>query len=364
MPAPPEQLAVRLLRVRAALAPLGLDALVVSGLSNLAYLTGLRMSAGLAVLTGDAAWLVADGRYAAQAARAAAELPDTTTVTMTTGQSYEEALAALIRQQGWATVGLEAAHLSMARATTIKRLADWDPALQWIDSEGLVERHRMVKDRWELAVLRDAGERLSRVAACILPKVSPGLTERQVAWEIEVALHSAGFDRPAFETIVASGPHGARPHHRPTDRRLASGDLVLLDFGGMLDGYAVDMSRTVALGRVDDRRQRWLTAVAAAQQAAVAAIAPGRLPSEVDGAARQVLAADGLGDYFIHSTGHGLGLDIHELPTVGARGDATGPLTADVVFTVEPGVYVPDEGGVRIEDDVVVTATGAERLTS
>jgi Xaa-Pro aminopeptidase len=363
MPAPTDQLALRLQRSRAAVAAAGLDALVVSGLSNLAYLTGVRMSAGLAAVTADAAWIVADGRYAAEAARAVRHLPDTTLIGMSAGQSYEEALAALVRDRGWSTVGLEAAHLSVARAAAIRRLAGSDPARQWVDSEGIVEAQRMVKDRWELAVLREAGGRLSRVAACILPKVSAGLTERQVAWEIEVALHSAGFERPAFETIVASGPHAARPHHRPTDRRLASEELVLLDFGGVLDGYAVDMSRTIALGPVDARRRHWLTAVAAAQQAAVAATAPGRLPSEVDGAARRALAGEGLDDYFIHSTGHGLGLDVHEPPTIGSRGDATGPLTAGMVFTVEPGVYVPDEGGVRIEDDVLVTATGAERLT-
>jgi Xaa-Pro aminopeptidase len=363
MPAPLDQIALRLQRARAAVVAAGLDALVVSGLSNLAYLTGLRMSAGLAVVTADAAWIVADGRYAAAAGRAASQLPGTSLVALTTGQSYEEGLGVLVGARGWARVGLEAAHLSLARATAMRQQAGADLARQWINSEGLVEACRMVKDPWELAVLREAGGRLSEVAACILPKVSGGLTERQVAWEIEVALHSAGFERPAFETIVASGPHAARPHHRPTDRRLTPGELVLLDFGGILEGYAVDMSRTVALGSVSARCRHWLTAVAAAQEAAVAAASPGQLPSEVDGAARRVLAGEGLDAYFIHSTGHGLGLDVHELPTIGARGDATGPLTSGVVFTVEPGVYVPDEGGVRIEDDVLVTATGAERLT-
>jgi Xaa-Pro aminopeptidase len=184
-----------------------------------------------------------------------------------------------------------------------------------------------------------------------------------VAWDIDVALRSAGFERPAFETIVAGGPNAARPHHRPTDRRLETGELVLVDFGGQLDGYAVDLSRTVALGDVGPRRRHWLEAVAAAQAAAVAAVAPGRLPSEVDTAARRRLAVEGLADYFVHSTGHGLGLDVHERPTIAARGDAAGPLATDMVFTIEPGVYVPGEGGVRIEDDVLVTATGAERLT-
>jgi Xaa-Pro aminopeptidase len=363
MPPPADQLARRLVRVRAAVPAAGLDALVVTGLSNLSYVTGLRMSAGIMVVDADAAWLLADGRYAAEAGVAARALPATHLVGLAPGQSYEEAVGALIRQRGWAAVGLEAGHLTVARAAAIRRATGPDPALQWIDTDGVIETLRMVKDPWEVAVLREAGARLSDVATCILPKVSAGLTERQVAWEIDVALHSAGFERPAFETIVASGPHAARPHHRPTARRLAAGELALLDFGGVLDGYAVDLSRTVAVGQVDDRRRHWLAAVAAAQAAAIGAAAPGRLPSEVDAAARRVLAAEGLGEYFVHSTGHGLGLDVHERPTIGARGDVTGPLSAGVVFTVEPGVYLPDEGGVRIEDDVLVTATGAERLT-
>lgn len=363
MPPPADQLVRRLDHVRAAVSATGLGALVVTGLSNLSYLTGLRMSAGMMAVDADAAWLLADGRYAAEAGVATRGLPGTHLVGLGPGESYEEAVGALVRRQGWTTVGLEAGHLTLARAAAIRRAAGLEPALQWIDTDGIVETLRMVKDPWEVAVLREAGARLSQVATCILPKVSAGLTERQVAWEIDVALHSAGFERPAFETIVASGPHAARPHHRPTSRALAAGELALLDFGGILDGYAVDLSRTVAVGKIDPRRRHWLDAVAAAQAAAIAATGPGRLPSEVDAAARHVLAAEGLGEYFVHSTGHGLGLDVHERPTIGARGDATGRLSAGVVFTVEPGVYVPDEGGVRIEDDVLVTDTGAERLT-
>jgi len=254
--------------------------------------------------------------------------------------------------------------VTVGRLAAIRRGLGDAGAPVWVETDGVIEELRAVKDDWELAVLREAGARLSAVAACILPKVSAGQTERQVAWEIDVALHSAGFERPAFETIVAAGPHAARPHHRPTARRLETGELVLLDFGGVFDGYAVDMSRTVGLGQVDPRRQQWLVAVQEAQAAAIAATAPGRLPSEIDAAARRTLAAAGLGEYFVHSTGHGLGLDVHERPTIGARGDGAGPVRPGMVFTVEPGVYVADSGGVRIEDDVLVTATGVERLTS
>ena len=364
MPPPIPQLETRLRRAFAAVEAAGLDALLVTSGSNIAYLTGLRMSAGVVAVTRADATLVVDGRYAGEAAVALDRVGGTALAPVAPGLSYEEVVASLTRAREWPRVGLEAGHLTVGRLAAIRRGCDDGGRPEWVETDGLIEGLRAVKDDWELAVLREAGVRLSAVAACILPKVSAGQTERQVAWEIDVALHSAGFERPAFETIVASGPHAARPHHRPTARRLENGELVLLDFGGVLDGYAVDMSRTVGLGQVDARRRQWLTAVQEAQAAAIAATAPGRLPSEIDAAARHSLAAAGLADYFVHSTGHGLGLDIHERPTIGARGDATGPLLPGMVFTVEPGVYVADSGGVRIEDDVVVTATGVERLTS
>ena len=362
MPPPTTRLAVRLEQARAAVGHAGLDVLVVFGAANLAYLTGLRMSAGALALTRDRVFLVADGRYA-DAAATVAELPHTSVAALATGQSYEEGIVALAGSHGWETVGLEAAHVSVARMAAIRRAAGESPDRRWVETEGVVEGLRVVKDPWEQGVLRDAGARLSAVAACILAKVSAGQTERQVAWTIEVALHAAGFERPAFETIVASGPLAARPHHRPTDRRLEKDELVLLDFGGVLDGYSVDLSRTIPLGTVDPASRRWLERVAAAQDAAIEAAAPGRLPSAVDAAARQILDDAGLGDHFVHGTGHGLGLEIHERPTIGPRGDAFGALQPGMAFTVEPGVYVPGRGGVRIEDDVLITATGAERLT-
>jgi Xaa-Pro aminopeptidase len=361
MPPPTTALAVRLEQARSAVTSAGLDALFVFGAANLTYLTGLRMSAGAVVLTRDRVLVVADGRYADTAA-VVGQLPETALVRLGSGESYEEGLGKLLAAYGWAAVGVEAAHLSLARLAALRRCAGAaDP--KWVESEGLVEAFRAVKDPWEQAILREAGSRLSAVAACILAKVSAGQTERQVAWDIEVALHAAGFERPAFETIVASGPHGARPHHRPTDRRLETDELVLLDFGGVLDGYAVDMTRTVPLGTPPSSSRRWLEAVGAAQSAAIAAVAPGRLPSDIDAAARTVLTDAGLGEYFVHGTGHGLGLEVHERPTIGPRGDAAGPVQRGMAFTVEPGVYLPDQGGVRIEDDVLVTAAGVERLT-
>jgi Xaa-Pro aminopeptidase len=362
MPAPPDLVATRLSRLRAAVEASSVAALVVSHPPNLLYLLGVSASAGLAVVTSDGTAVLADERYREAFAQAVADVPGVAVVAVPVGSSYEEALAATLVRGAYRAVGVEAGAMTLGRAGAVRRaLPAGGPVL--IETDGMVELLRMVKDPWEQAIFREAGARLTEVAACILPKVLAGRQEREVAWEIEVALRHGGFERPAFETIVASGPNSARPHHRAGERRLHEGDLVVVDFGGVLDGYAVDMTRTVAVGRVVAERRRWMAAVAAAQVAAIAASAPGVPPSEVDGAARQVLSAAGLGDRFVHSTGHGLGLEVHERPTIGPRGDISGPLTAGMVFTVEPGVYVPGEGGVRIEDDVIVTATGVERLT-
>lgn len=359
---PPEVFSGRIAAVRAALPSQAVDACLVSSLVHLRYLFGLAASAGLAVVHVEGATLVVDHRYRRAAEEALAALPDVALVLVPVGDSYETTAARVVGDLAPAALGIEAEHLSVARFGALQR----EPGLAGRtcrELTGLVERQRLVKDAWELSRLREAGRRLAEVATCILPKVSMGCTERQVAWDIDQALHAAGFDKPAFDTIVASGPESARPHHRTSARRIDDGDLVVVDFGGVLDGYAVDMTRTVAVGAVPAESRRWRRAVFEAQQAAIAAAAPGVLPSAVDRAARDSLAAAGLAEYFVHSTGHGLGLDLHEKPTIGPRGDHDGPLAAGMVFTVEPGVYVPGVGGVRIEDDVVVTATGVERLT-
>lgn len=355
-------LSARLSAARAAMTAQAVDACLISSLVHLRYLFGLAASAGLAVLHGEGAVLVIDQRYRRSAEEAVEALPGVRLVLVPVGDSYEATVAREIGALAPAALGIEADHLSVGRLAALGR----EPGLSGRpcrELSGLIERLRAVKDPWELGRLREAGARLAEVAACILPKVSTGYTERQVAWNVDQALHAAGFEKPAFDTIVASGPESARPHHRASFRRIEDGDLVVVDFGGVLDGYAVDMTRTVAVGQVPAEHRRWRRAVFDAQQAAIRAAAPGVLPSAVDGAARASLAAAGLAEYFVHSTGHGLGLDVHEKPTIGPRGDHDGPLAVGMVFTVEPGVYVPGAGGVRIEDDVVVTATGVECLT-
>jgi Xaa-Pro aminopeptidase len=224
-----------------------------------------------------------------------------------------------------------------------------------------------VKDDFEIAVLKEAGRRLSRVAADVLESVRPGMTERELAFAIDRRMHDEGFSRPAFETIVASGPNAALPHARPTERKLTEGDLVVLDFGGVYDSYCVDLTRTVCIGQASPRVREVYEAVRAAHDDAVASVGPGQSRFAIDGAARDRLTQAGMGEAFGHGTGHGLGIDVHEDPRIVRRRadiDARHEFVAPgMVFTIEPGAYFPDWGGVRIEDDVLVTGTGVELLT-
>jgi Xaa-Pro aminopeptidase len=281
--------------------------------------------------------------------------------------SYDAALAECLESLGVRAVGFESAHVTVARH------AAWERAcrarglgLALVPTDRAVEQLRVIKDEAEIERLRAAAAGLTPVAEAAMAAVRPGAIEKEVAGVIEAALRAAGYERPAFDTIVASGPNAALPHHRAGERRLVEGDLVVLDFGGVLDGYCSDLTRTVTVGTPSSDALRVHAAVLAAQRAAIDAVRPGVLASLVDAAARQVLDAKGLGEAFGHGTGHGLGLDVHEDPRVG-RATADNPsvlLEAGMVLTVEPGAYLAGWGGVRIEDDVLVTPTGCETLTS
>ena len=367
--APAQRLDARLRGVRGELDRLGLDALVVTHLPHLFYLANVRASAGMLVVTPTDAQLLIDFRYrtvVTELLETRAGPPHLRRVDVE--GSYEETLARVAREASWTRIGIEADHLSVRR---------W----QWLDRSlqgalvatvALVERSRMRKDDHELATLRAAGELLAPVAARVLDAVRPGRSERELAACIEQALRDVGFERPAFEPIVAGGPNSALPHAQPTGRRLAPGDLLVLDFGGVHHGYCVDLSRTVCVGDGGAEARRLHQAVRAAQAAALGTIRPGVRASAVDAAARDALAEWDLAEAFGHSTGHGLGIELHELPRIGRprserddeTADAEDPLLAPgMVFTVEPGVYLPGVGGVRIEDDVAVTESGYELLT-
>jgi len=363
---PTERLAARHAGLRAACAANGLDGLIVTSLPNIAYLTGFRGSAGILLVTADRFHLIVDGRYDTVAASLAATTGAFEVITLTPGQSYEEALIDTLRASAGTRIAFEELNTTVGRHRELQQASLRGPALpELVPTDGLVEGLRLIKDPWEIGILREGGARLCEVAKCILPRILAGQRECELAWLVEAELRRVGFDRPAFDTIVAAGPNAALPHHRPGIRQLASGDLVVVDFGGVLQGYCTDMTRTVVVG--ENREASALVAlVTAAQGAALAAVAPGVAPEMVDQAARDVLNERGLADRFVHGTGHGLGLEVHERPRVGRLrpGHAEPRLAAGMVFTLEPGVYVPGWGGVRIEDDVLVTAEGGEVLTA
>jgi Xaa-Pro aminopeptidase len=364
--APAEFHLARHARLRADLRAASLDALIVTSLPNVAYLIGLFASAGAAVISPDRMTLIVDARYAITARERQQALGVFDIVQPAASSSYEEAIAAVVGTFANGRVGFEEAQMTVRRHRDLTaRVAAVDDKIEIVGTTDMVERRRAVKDRWEIDTLREAARRLSDAAKCIIPKALAGRRECEVAAVIDAELRRVGFQKPAFDTIVAAGPNSAVPHYRAGERHLADGDLVILDFGGMWNGYAVDMTRTVAVGGPDQRQRRLLEQVAAAQAAAFDAITVGLAATEVDRAARGVLDREGLGEAFSHGTGHGLGLEVHERPRLAKHRPELPAelLEAGMVFTLEPGAYLEGWGGVRIEDDVVVTTGGAEWLT-
>jgi len=364
-----DSLTARHRAIRNRLAALGLDGLVVTNPTNIRYLSNHAGSAGTLVVTHSEVHLLIDFRYeesvrSVQASDAACPGLRTWPVPA----SYDEALIEMLSGLTMpAKLGIEAAHLTVARKEWLERTSTSRRlALTWTSTERVVEQPRLVKDASEIATLRDAAARLTGVAESAFRSIRSGVTEREVAGSIEMAMRAAGYERLAFDTIVASGPNAALPHYRAGTRILKPGDLVVLDFGGVLDGYCSDLTRTVSVGAPTPDALRLHAAVRDAQRAAMEAVKPGVPATSVDGAARGLLESRGLGNAFGHGTGHGLGLDIHEEPRVGPprSHSASVQLEPGMVFTIEPGAYLPGMGGVRIEDDVLVTGDGCEVLTS
>lgn len=345
----------RLAALRAALAASRppLDALLVTGAANRRYLSGFTGSAGLLVVTPAEALLLTDFRYAEQAG---AEAPGWTVVE--TGQEPLADLRRCLVDLGVRRVGFEAEHVSVAQR---ERWQEAVPAVEWVPTAGLVERLRQVKDADEQAAIRRAAAVAAAAFEAVLPLVRPGVRERDLALELEYHLRRQGAEAVAFEVIVASGPRAALPHARPGDRRLEPGDAVIFDFGAVVDGYCSDCTRTVAVGRAGETLRHVHALVREAQRAALEAVRAGVEARTVDAAARSRIEAAGYGERFGHATGHGVGLEVHEAPRLG-RGSQD-VLAAGMVVTVEPGVYLPGQLGVRIEDLVVVGEDGGEVLT-
>jgi Xaa-Pro aminopeptidase len=345
-------------RLRGRLDAAGCEALLVTSLTNIRYLVGFTGSAATLVVLPDGLVFVTDGRYRDQATAelASAGVAAEVRIGRTVDEQREHLAAAV---NGFARLGLEADHVSWGQQR--RYAGEWFPGIELVATDGLVEDLRGVKDPGEVARIEAACAIADAALAVVRHRLGEGATEAEVALELEWQMRRLGADGPSFETIVASGPNGAMPHHRAGDRRVAEGDLVVIDFGALVDGYHSDMTRTVLVGEGTDTQRRMLDAVTASQAAGVAAVHAGVEARAVDEACRSVLREAGWEDAFVHGTGHGVGLDIHESPRVAAN--ATGSLADGHVVTVEPGVYLAEHGGVRIEDTVVVTAEGSRPLT-
>jgi Xaa-Pro aminopeptidase len=360
---PPLRIAGRIGKLRARLSEEQLDCLVVTALANVRYLTGFTGSAAVLVVTSDQAMLATDGRYRTQAAEQL-EAGSGTDVELVVGRidAQRDALAKIVRESAGddGRVGFEAEHIPWGQQ--IRWAALFSPS-EPVPTNGLVEGLRVVKDDGEIARIAAAAEIADAALAEIVSMIDQARTESEVALALDVAMRRLGAEDRAFETIVASGPNSAKPHARPGDRLIESGDTVVIDFGAEVDGYKSDMTRTFfAGGNTSTRMAEVYEAVRESQAAGVEAVAPGVTGGFVDEVCREHLRSAGLGDAFEHGTGHGVGLDIHEAPSVGPG--SAGILGAGAVVTVEPGAYLAGIGGVRIEDTLVVTTDGRRALTS
>ncbi|MBX3285982.1 MAG: aminopeptidase P family protein [Actinobacteria bacterium] len=345
-------------RLREALAAAEVDALLVTSLTNVRYLTGFTGSAALLLVSGRGLTFVTDGRYGQQATDQLAAAGVEATIEVT-GDAQRQAMAAAVGAAGAARLGLEADAVTWAAQRTYA--TSWFPDVELVPTTGLVAALRLVKDEGEMARIAAACAVADVALAEVRPRLADGPTEDEFGQELDLAMRRHGADDVSFETIVASGPNGAKPHHRPGPRRIADGDLVVIDFGALVDGYHSDMTRTVAVGALSATQERMYAVVLEAQAAGVAAVAEGVAARDVDRACRAVIDEAGWGSAFLHGTGHGVGLDIHEDPRVGQA--STAMLASRSVVTVEPGVYLPEHGGVRIEDTVVVTPDGCRPVT-
>ncbi|MBS9532164.1 aminopeptidase P family protein [Mycobacterium sp. M1] len=337
-------------RLRAAITAADLDAILVTDLVNVRYLSGFTGSAGALLVYADdrPTVLATDGRYRTQAARQA---PDLSVLIERAGASR---LAAGAAESGVRRLGFEADVVTVDAFDTLSAAAE---GVNLVRAAGSVEALRETKDAGEVALLRLACEAADAALTDLLARggLRPGRTEREVRRELESLMLDHGADAASFETIVATGANSAVPHHRPTDAVLTAGDLVKIDFGALVAGYHSDMTRTFVLGSPADWQREIYQVVADAQSAGRAALEPGADLRAVDAAAREVIAAAGYAETFSHGLGHGVGLRIHEAPGINAT--AAGTLLAGAVVTVEPGVYLPERGGVRIEDTLVVADT-------
>ena len=345
--------AARIARLRQLMRRQDIAMLLVSRRENVRYLTGFTGSAGSALIGASGRpFLVTDFRYQEQAR---AESPGVKLLIQK--KDHFTAIRAAAEQAGADSLWFDESSLTLDRVRELRKLK-----LPMRGAKDLVAELRVQKDASELALIRKAILRAERAFRMLKPRIRPGVTEKELGLRLEMLIREQGSRRAAFDIIVASGKNGAMPHASVSDRRLRSGDLVTIDFGAEADGYYSDITRTVCIGSPTARQREIHDLVLRAQQASIQAAAPGVACAAIDRAARSIIDGAGRGKQFGHATGHGVGLMVHETPTIAAP--AKGDIREGMVFTVEPGVYIPGWGGVRIEDMVLVTKSGHRVLTS
>lgn len=350
----------RLRRLQTSLSDQRLDGLLVTHLPNIRYLTGFTGSAGILVVVSGSAVFLTDGRYRTQASEQvrACRVSVARQAPLTAAGEWikhrNKGKAARLR------IGIEANHMTVADRARLAATAG--VSIRLVNAPPILERLRQVKDEQEIKQMRAAANLGASLFGPLTDSISAGVAENEVSAGLEYAARKAGAEQMSFDTIIAAGPRSALPHGRASATPIPRSGFVVCDFGVILAGYCSDMTRTVHVGRVSSEAREIYNAVFEAQQAAVDAVAPGKIAGEVDAAARKHLRRAGLGKYFTHSTGHGVGLEIHESPKLAAGQKEV--LCPGMVITVEPGVYVAGKWGVRIEDMVVVTEAGCEVLTS
>jgi Xaa-Pro aminopeptidase len=351
----PTSVSSRLKRLREAMAAAGASSFLETHLPNIYYLSGFSGDSGAMVVDSSGAALFTDGRFTIQAREEARGIR----VHLHKGPLLE-AVGGHLKGRARGKVAVAPSRLTLADWKTVRKAAG--SQVKWLAVDGIVEKLRAVKDAEEVARIREAALVGSEVMQEVIALVRPGMTELDIAAEIGYRMRRKGASGESFEAIVAAGPRSALPHAHPTARKIGRNELVVLDLGAILRRYCSDLTRTVHVGKASVRVREWYQAVLDAQRSAIDGLKAGVTCGAVDAAARSVLQSKGLGRYFVHSTGHGIGLEIHEGPRI-ARGQKARLDTGSIV-TIEPGVYIEDVGGIRIEDDVLVTAKGAEILTT
>ena len=348
----------RLERLRTKLEEKGLDAILISSAENRQYISGFTGSAGYLVASGDNAVLATDFRYTEQAGLQAPEFE-----VRRSGGDWSW-LVDLLKEGGVKKIGFESHQMTVAGyghiATALGGLPSADrPTL--VATTGIVEGLRTIKDQEELVLMQKAIDTADAAMEAVSPTIRPGETEREVAWRLEKAMRELGADSLSFDTIVAAGPNGAMPHHRPSDRAVSDGEPIVIDMGAKVGGYCSDITRTFCVGTPDETFRKIYDIVLGSQLTAIATVRAGMSGGEADDLSRVVIAEAGYGENFGHSLGHGLGLVVHEYPRVSPKSEDA--LEEGTVFTVEPGIYLSGWGGVRIEDVVLLEKDGARVLS-